>query len=249
IREHGFMVYVKGIVPNGVPLWLWPLMFPIEILGFTTKAFALCIRLFANMIAGHIVISVLLGLILIFGEVTPKCLAQAKARPLARLAAIPTAAASRLLTPVRAIMNVFIHWVFGMLKIPETKITDKVSQADLRAIMSTGEAVALLEEDEREMIHGVFELSDTFAEEIMIPRAEVKALPDTLDQRSMLEHLRQAKHKRIPIYHENLDDLAGFVLVKEVLLSPERPWRDFGETPRCSPVWALRWGWSWQSVC
>ncbi|MBI4056555.1 MAG: F0F1 ATP synthase subunit A [Elusimicrobia bacterium] len=71
IREHGLVKYLHSIVPAGVPFWLWPLLYPIELIGFATKAFALCIRLFANMIAGHIVILALLGLIFIFGALNP----------------------------------------------------------------------------------------------------------------------------------------------------------------------------------
>lgn len=71
IREHGFLSYLKGIVPHGVPPWLWPLLFPIELIGYLTKSFALCVRLFANMIAGHIVILVLMALIFIFGALNP----------------------------------------------------------------------------------------------------------------------------------------------------------------------------------
>ncbi|MBI4051281.1 MAG: F0F1 ATP synthase subunit A [Elusimicrobia bacterium] len=71
IREQGFSHYLRSIVPAGVPVWLWPLLYPIELIGFITKAFALCIRLFANMIAGHIVILVLFGLIFVFGAVNP----------------------------------------------------------------------------------------------------------------------------------------------------------------------------------
>lgn len=71
IREHGLAHYAQSLVPHGVPFWLYPLILPIELLGFVTKAFALCIRLFANMIAGHIVILALLGLIFIFGAVSP----------------------------------------------------------------------------------------------------------------------------------------------------------------------------------
>lgn len=67
VKEQGAVHYFHSIVPSGVPLWLWPLMFPIEVLGFVIKAFALAIRLFLNMIAGHIVITVLLSLIIIFG--------------------------------------------------------------------------------------------------------------------------------------------------------------------------------------
>lgn len=71
IREQGFIHYVKSIVPSGLPSWLIPIMFPIELLGFFTKTFALSIRLFMNMIAGHIVILAFLGLIFIFGALNP----------------------------------------------------------------------------------------------------------------------------------------------------------------------------------
>ncbi|MHB0995223.1 MAG: F0F1 ATP synthase subunit A [Elusimicrobiales bacterium] len=67
IREQGLVGYFAHLVPKGVPLWLYPLMFPIELLGLFIKTFALCIRLFANMIAGHIVILVFICFIFIFG--------------------------------------------------------------------------------------------------------------------------------------------------------------------------------------
>ncbi|MBI4656714.1 MAG: F0F1 ATP synthase subunit A [Elusimicrobia bacterium] len=71
IREQGFLNYIRHIVPSGVPGWLVPLLFPIELIGLVTKTLALCIRLFANMIAGHIVILALLGLIFMFGAINP----------------------------------------------------------------------------------------------------------------------------------------------------------------------------------
>ncbi|HRY30531.1 MAG TPA: F0F1 ATP synthase subunit A [Elusimicrobiota bacterium] len=69
MRAQGVGPYVKNLVPHGLPVWLLPLMFPIEILGLVTKSFALCIRLFANMIAGHIVILAFMALIFLFGSV------------------------------------------------------------------------------------------------------------------------------------------------------------------------------------
>jgi len=57
--------YFKGLVPHGIPIFVLPVMFIVEIIGLFTKPFALAIRLFANMTAGHIVILSLLGLIFI----------------------------------------------------------------------------------------------------------------------------------------------------------------------------------------
>ncbi len=65
IMKNGFFGYFKGLVPHGIPFWLLPIMAVVEILGLFTKPFALAIRLFANMTAGHIVIYSLIGLIFI----------------------------------------------------------------------------------------------------------------------------------------------------------------------------------------
>jgi F-type H+-transporting ATPase subunit a len=65
IRAQGFGHYLAHLT-GGVPWALWPIMIPIEILGLFTKPFALCIRLFANMIGGHLVLLSLIGLIFIF---------------------------------------------------------------------------------------------------------------------------------------------------------------------------------------
>lgn len=65
--RHGPVGFFKGFIPHGVP---WPVLLilvPVEIIGLGVKAFALSIRLFANMFAGHVVIFFLLGLIVIFG--------------------------------------------------------------------------------------------------------------------------------------------------------------------------------------
>ena len=65
IRKYGLKHHLQNLVPPGIPVWLLPIMIPVEIMGQLTKPFALCIRLFANMIAGHIVILAFLSMIFI----------------------------------------------------------------------------------------------------------------------------------------------------------------------------------------
>jgi F-type H+-transporting ATPase subunit a len=67
VRKNGLMGFIKAFVPSGVP---WPvliLIVPLEILGVFIKTFALMVRLFANMLAGHMVVLALLGLVVLFG--------------------------------------------------------------------------------------------------------------------------------------------------------------------------------------
>jgi F-type H+-transporting ATPase subunit a len=69
--RHGVVHHWKNMIPHGVPWPMVPLVFAIEVMGYVTKSLALCIRLFANMTAGHLVILLFLGLILLFGQSNP----------------------------------------------------------------------------------------------------------------------------------------------------------------------------------
>lgn len=68
IRSAGLWGYLKHLT-GGVPVFLWPIMIPVEVLGLFTKPFALTLRLFANMLAGHIVLFCLIGLIFFIGHI------------------------------------------------------------------------------------------------------------------------------------------------------------------------------------
>lgn len=63
MKHNGVFGYMKGLIPHGMPVFLLPIMIVVEFLGLFTKPFALAIRLFANLTAGHIVIYALFGLI------------------------------------------------------------------------------------------------------------------------------------------------------------------------------------------
>ena len=68
IREQGIKHYLAHLT-GGVHWAIWPIMIPVEILGLFTKPFALCMRLFANMNGGHIVLLALIGLVLLFRSI------------------------------------------------------------------------------------------------------------------------------------------------------------------------------------
>jgi F-type H+-transporting ATPase subunit a len=67
VRLRGFAGFKGAFVPHGLPVWLTPLMTVMEVISYLTRIFALTIRLFCNMLAGHVMIYSLLGLLLIFG--------------------------------------------------------------------------------------------------------------------------------------------------------------------------------------
>jgi F-type H+-transporting ATPase subunit a len=70
LSRYGLVGHFKNLIPPGLPLLLLPIMIPVEILSMFTKPFALMIRLFANMLAGHMVITTLLLLISLMGQMS-----------------------------------------------------------------------------------------------------------------------------------------------------------------------------------
>lgn len=100
MRKKGFVGYWKSFIPPGIPGFVIPILFIAEVMGLFTKHFALAIRLFANMIADHLVVFTFLGLIFIFKNFFVAFLA------------VPAAAAIELL----AVLIAFIQaYIFTML--------------------------------------------------------------------------------------------------------------------------------------
>ncbi len=99
IKAHGFK-YLGTFVPHGVPLAIAPIIFPIEIFGLLVKHFALTIRLFANMLAGHTVIGVFLALIL---------------TPMVAFAAVPGAVVISMLELFVAFLQAYVFVMLGSL--------------------------------------------------------------------------------------------------------------------------------------
>jgi F-type H+-transporting ATPase subunit a len=86
ISKYGIVGHFHNLVPPGMPLLLLPIMIPVEILGMFTKPFALTVRLFANMLAGHMVITTLLLLIALTGQMS--CVAGAAMAPISIVLAV-----------------------------------------------------------------------------------------------------------------------------------------------------------------
>ncbi|OPZ09452.1 MAG: Magnesium and cobalt efflux protein CorC [candidate division BRC1 bacterium ADurb.BinA292] len=173
--------------------------------------------------------------ILLMGEIVPKMLAHQRPLPAARVLSPALAGASWLMYPLRTFLNFCLKGLYRLLRIPTRRRPEDVTDDELKAMISAGEVAQILEQDEREMIDGVFELRRTTVQEILTPRLSVTAVPDDLDQAAMLDRLRQSPNNRVLVYHDSPDELVGFLLVKEVLLDAESPWRNHLREPLCVP--------------
>ena len=91
------------------------------------------------------------------------------------------------------------------------------TQAELRELVDIAEAEDLIEDDERQMIHSVFELGDTFVREVMVPRTEMIYIERHKNLRQALSLGLRSGFSRIPVIGENADDVIGIVYLKDVV--------------------------------
>ncbi len=90
------------------------------------------------------------------------------------------------------------------------------SEAELRELVDLAEASSVIESGERQMIHSVFELGDTIAREVMVPRTDVVFIEATKTLRQAMSLALRSGYSRIPVIGENLDDIIGFAYLKDV---------------------------------
>ncbi len=91
------------------------------------------------------------------------------------------------------------------------------SQAELRELVDLAEASDVIEDDERQMIHSVFELGDTIVRELMVPRTEMVFIESTKTLRQALSLALRSGFSRIPVIGENVDDVVGVVYLKDLV--------------------------------
>jgi CBS domain containing-hemolysin-like protein len=90
------------------------------------------------------------------------------------------------------------------------------SEAELRELVDLAEASSVIESDERAMIHSVFELGDTTAREVMVPRTDVVFIERTKTLRQAMSLFLRSGFSRIPVVGEDLDDIIGFTYLKDI---------------------------------
>ena len=91
------------------------------------------------------------------------------------------------------------------------------SAAELREMVDLAKADDLIEDDERQMIHSVFELGDTFAKEVMVPRTDMVSLERNSTLRQAMSLGLRSGFSRIPVLGENSDDVVGVINLKDVV--------------------------------
>jgi putative hemolysin len=201
-------------------------------IGGTTIATAFAVRHFHR--AGEIVATIVMTLLLfVFAEVTPKTFAIQRTERVALLVAPAIAFLGRVLGPFA---NALLKFANVLMPGKGLKEGPYITEQELRASAEVASEEGVIEEEEKELIHSIFEFGDTIVREVMVPRPDVIAIEDTATLRDVQALVLEHGYSRIPVFHEDLDDVVGVVFAKDVLKAMHQGNADMPLTDICRPA-------------
>jgi CBS domain containing-hemolysin-like protein len=187
---------------------------------FTATALATSVaeRLIGGGVGLVVAIVSMTVLTFVFAEVVPKTLAVQQTDRVA-LRVAPVVYVLVRLPVLGPLTRLFI--AIGNVVAPGKGLASGpfVSEDELRAMVDEAERGEVIEQEEREMIHSIFEFGDTILREVMVPRPDMVAAEVSHSLQEVLELILRSGFSRIPVYRGDLDDVVGLAYAKDVLRS------------------------------
>ena len=187
-------------------------------IGASSLSTVLAVDMFGSAGAG-IATGIVTFIILIFGEITPKSLAAKYPESFSMYVASSIRTLVIILKPVVFLLNIItgiIVKIFG----GKNSVSPTLTEEELKTYVNVSHEEGIIEEEEKDMIHNVFEFSETEIREIMTPRIHVVSVPDDATYQEFVDIYQEAKFSRLLVHnHDDNDDILGILYVKDLVLA------------------------------
>jgi CBS domain containing-hemolysin-like protein len=176
------------------------------------------VALYGGDKAGWINIAVMVPLLLLFGEVTPKTVAVSNPlRISTNIVAQPMSLWVRLVAPLRWVIRGIADWVTTLI-VGEEREAENILQVDeFRSLVEEVANEGELNATERALIYNLLEAGDTEIVEIMTPRTRTAFLNADVPLPELIETFKSIQHLRVPVFRIHRDNLVGFIHAEDVL--------------------------------
>lgn len=154
-------------------------------------------------------------LLIVLVEISPKVFALKNNERWAITLSGPIRLASFIMWPVTKLLVGLVDLLARTFGVEATRIL--FNEEELRTLAEVSEEHGVLEEDEREMIHSIFEFGETEAGEIMVPRIDMVAVRRDEKVEQMIQTIRDVGHSRIPVYDQDVDHIVGILYAKDLI--------------------------------
>ncbi|MHB1526370.1 MAG: hemolysin family protein [Candidatus Dormibacteria bacterium] len=156
-------------------------------------------------------------LVLLVCEIGPKAYALQHNEQVARVLVGPVTVATRILGPLVRTLTWITSLLTRLLPGEGGRRTPFLTEEELKALVSASSEEGVVEEEEREMIHGVLEMTDKPVREVMVPRVQMVALANDASLEEAIATVLEHGHSRIPVYEDTIDNITGVVYAKDLL--------------------------------
>lgn len=181
----------------------------------SSVATALAIQIWGSMGAG-ISAFIMTLVILTFGEILPKSLATRFADTVAMRVAPIISFLTRILTPIVAMFNVLSNAAAKLLG-GDAEPASRVTEEEIQTLISLGQEEGVLDEHEHTLLRSVFDFGETTAEEVMVPRIDIVAVPVEASISELGHYFSENRFSRLPVYDGTLDNIVGSVHMKDYI--------------------------------
>ena len=173
---------------------------------------------YTNEISMIVVTLILSYFTLVFGELVPKRIALKKAEKISLVSVKPIYFISKIAKPFIKLLSFSTSLVLKITRNNDSDMDEKVSEEEIKSLISQSQEDGCIERDEEEMIYGVFDFNDKTVREIMTPRNEVFAIDIEDDINDILDSVLSLSYSRIPVYKDSIDNVIGLLYTKDLLV-------------------------------
>jgi CBS domain containing-hemolysin-like protein len=166
-------------------------------------------------------------LTVVFGELAPKTMAVSHADAFALRMARPMALYMKLISPL---VWLFSH-IVRLMGIKRRPLPAFMTVEELKALITVGERAGAIEEEEKELLHRVFEFGDKMVSEVMVPRTEIVSIPTVATVEDALALVAAEGYSRYPVVKDSIDDVVGVLYIKDILIGMAK-----GQVDKETPV-------------
>ncbi len=155
--------------------------------------------------------------VLIFCEITPKILAIKHTEKIALFIAPLTEVLIKVFNPIIVFFIQLSNLILRILRVGPTKRSPLITEEELRLMIEGGKEEGVLSDEERKMLHRIFEFGNTRLKEVMVPKEKIVAVSIKTSPEELLNTFVEEGHARLPVYEGSLDNITGIVYARDLL--------------------------------
>ena len=166
-----------------------------------------------------VVVTVILSYFtLVFGELVPKRIAMQKSMEMARLSCRVVSAIAAIAKPVVKLLSLSTNGILRLLRMKVDVEEEQVTEDEIRMMIDLGNENGSINEDEKELLHNVFDFSDQTVSDVMTRAADVETISVDATREEVLDTIRSTGLSRFPVYGEDESDILGVLNARDFLV-------------------------------